>query len=117
MNQFLDAASSSWEETGVFSLISPVGKPIAQNEKILQTIISQLPNKGLAPDIIRDSNKIYIINILSFEVKDVQEEELEIERLLSQNFGKSDQVFENWLAIKSKNIKIQKRNETSKDGS
>ena len=117
LNQFLDAASSSWKDTGVFSLISPIGKPIAQNEKILQAIISQLPNKGLVPDIIRDSNKIYIIKILSFEVKNAQKEELQIERLLGRNFGKSDQVFENWLSIESKNIKIQKRNETSKDGS
>lgn len=117
LTQFLDAASSSWEETGVFSLISPVGKPIAQNEKILQAIISQLPNKGLAPNIIRDSNKIYIIKILSFEMKEAQKEELQIERLLSRSFGKSNQVFENWLSIKSKNIKIQKRNGTSKDGS
>ena len=112
LNQFLKALSASWEETGDFSLILPIGKGIAQNEKVIQAVLSHLPQKGLIPSIIRDSNKIYAIKILSFDIKEVQPKEAQLERLLSRNFGKSDQVFENWLSVKSKKIKIQKRDGT-----
>lgn len=109
LNQFLKSAGADWKETGVFSLILPIGQAIAQNEKVIQTLLSHLPDKGLVPQIIRDSNKIYVVKILSFDRKEAQAEELEIERLLSRSFGKSSQLFEDWLSAESEKIKIQKR--------
>ena len=111
VKQFLKSADADWKETGVFSLILPIGQAIAQNDKIVEALLSHLPNKGLVPNIIRDENKVYAVKILSFDKTESKPEELKIERLLSRNFGKSDQVFENWLSTESKKIKVQKRDE------
>ena len=107
INRFLKKAEISWEKTGDFSLFLPVRTFIAQNQKIVSAIIDHLPKTGLIPDLVRDNNKLYILNILSFSKESSGEEALDF--LLSQNFGKSNQLFESWMRVQSEEIPIKRR--------
>ena len=109
IDQFIKAADASWEKTDVFSLIMPIAQPIAQKDQIIEALLAHVPEKGLIPKLIRDENKVYAIEINSFKIGTVKKEDLQIEQLLSRNFGKSDQVFEDWLSIESKNIKVENK--------
>lgn len=105
----LKKAGVSWQKTEDFSLFLPVRTFIAQNPKIMSAIIGYLPKTGLIPSLIRDNNKIYIVNILSFSKKSAEsEKENQLEMLLSQNFGKSNELFEAWLKAQKEQIRIKK---------
>ena len=108
-DRFLNSINVKWLETGVFSLILPIGQSIAQNEKLMQTIISRLPEKGLVPRLIREANKVYAVNILSFSKEEMSPEEERLERLFSRNFEKSDLLFRSWLSVQTEKIKVQKQ--------
>ena len=113
IDQFIKEANASWEKTDVFSLIQPIAQPIAQKDQVIEALLAHLPEKGLIPHLIRDQNKVYAIEISSFKIGTVKKEDLQIEQLLSRNFGKPDQVFENWLSIESKKIKVENKMELS----
>ena len=109
LNLLLKKAGVSWQKTGDFSLFLPVQTLIAQNQKIMSAITAHLPKKGLIPLLIRDNNKLYIVNILSFSKETPSEKENRLDLFLSQNFGKSNQLFDSWLKAQTRKIPIKKR--------
>ncbi|MBC6415231.1 MAG: SurA N-terminal domain-containing protein [Bdellovibrionales bacterium] len=109
INRFLSQLNIQWKETGVFSLFLPIRQEIAQNKKIREALISYLPETGVIPSLIRDNNKIYIVNVLSFSQQEIDSEEERLERLFSRNFKKSGLLFDSWLSFYEEKIKIQKK--------
>ena len=109
VDRFLSSINVKWLETGVFPLILPIGQSIAQNEKLMQAVISRLPEKGLISRLIKEGNKVYAVNILSFSKEEMSPEEERLERLFSRNFEKSDLLFRSWLSVQTEKIKVQKQ--------
>ena len=107
IEKFLKTIQAKWEKTDAFSLFMPLGVPIAQNEIIMNKLISQLPKKGLIPELIRDDKKIFLVEVLSFVEEDTKPEKKHLEALFSQNFEKSLRLFDSWLILKREQIKVQ----------
>ena len=107
IEKFLKKAQVKWEKTGSFSLFLPLGVSIAQNELIMDKLINQLPNTGLIPELIREGNKIFLVEVLSFVEGKPNPEEKRLEALFSQNFEKSIRLFDSWLELKREQIKVQ----------
>ena len=103
----LKKAGVSWQKTGEFALFLPIQTPIAQNQKMISAIIAHLPEKGWIPSLVRDNNKLYAINIVSFSQDLPKKEENPLDLFLSQNYGKSNQMFETWLKAQAKKIPIK----------
>lgn len=107
IHQFLKKNKGEWKETGLFSLFSPFGIPIAQNQGLMDEVIHYLPNKGVLPKIIRQGDKIYLVEIRDFRKGKVSKEEERLENLLRRNFGKSDRLFISWVDSYKEQIKIE----------
>ena len=106
IEKFLKKAQVKWEKTGSFSLFTPLGVSIAQNELVMNKLIKQIPKTGLIPEFIRDENKIYLVDVLSFVEGKIDPEEKRLEALFSQNFDKSLRLFSDWLNFKREQIKV-----------
>ena len=107
INNFLKKSQVSWEKTGSFSLLLPLGVSIAHSTTIMDSIIHQLPDTGLISKLIRDDNKVYVIDILSFSKEKVSSEDKELESLISQNFDKSNRLFSSWLNLQKEHVEIE----------
>lgn len=108
VNQFLKEQEKSWQKTGEFSLLSPFGLEIAQNQNLMEALIRHLPRQGLIPGLIRHSDEIYIVNVLSFKETSVSPQEKQIQTLLSRNFGKSMRLLSGWTEKQYETIKIKR---------
>ena len=104
--KFLKKTQVEWEKTGSFSLFQPLGVPIAQNDLIINKVIKYLPNTGLIPELIRDNNQIFLVEILSFFEGKIDPAEKRLDLLLSQNFDKPFRLLNSWLKIKREDIKV-----------
>ena len=109
LNLLLKKAGGNWQKTGEFALFLPTQTLIAQNQKVMSAIISHLPEKGLIPSLVRDNNKLYAINIVSFSQKEASKEENPLDLFLSQNYEKSNYLFETWLKAQKIPIKVLKK--------
>ena len=107
INQFLKKNKLEWKETGEFALISPFGVSIAQNENVMEALIHQLPSRGLIPHFIRQSDTIYIVNVLSFKKKAASLQERQLQNLLSQNFDKPFRLLQSWVDVQNQKIKVK----------
>lgn len=106
INSFLKKNNKKWEKTKEFSLFSPFGVPIAQNIDLMEVLIRYLPSTGLIPQLIRQRDKIYIVNILSFKEKSASPQEKQIEGLQRRFHFKSASVFNSWLDFQRSKIKV-----------
>ena len=107
INSFLKKNDVKWEETGYFSPISGFGVPIAQNQNFMEVLINYLPHKGVIPRFIRQANKIYIVNVLSFKEENISPQEQQLENFLSYRFDKSMRLLDSWINFQRKNIKVR----------
>ena len=107
IDRFLKQAQAKWEKTNSFPLLLPLGVPIAHNENIMKAVIEQLPVKGLIPKLIRDKDKLYIVEILSFSEDSSRSEDQSLAGLLNQNFEKANRLFDSWLTVQRENVKIK----------
>ncbi|MCY4321624.1 MAG: SurA N-terminal domain-containing protein, partial [Bdellovibrionaceae bacterium] len=107
INNFLKQAQVSWKKTGLFSILLPLGVSIAQSESFMDAIINQLPKTGLISKLIRDDNKVYVIEILSFSKDKLSSADKKLESLISQNFDKSNRLFNSWLNLQKEHIEIE----------
>ena len=111
ITKFLKKANTKWEKTGEFSLLLPMGVSIAYSPVLIEAVISQLPSKGVIPKLIREDNKVYVVEILSFTKKNISAEEKQLSALMSQNFDKSNRLFDSWISTKKEHIKIEVNSE------
>ena len=107
INNFLKKAQVKWEKTGVFSLLLPMGVSVAHNEILMSAVIEQLPSKGLIPKLIREENKVYVVEVLSFSKENISKEDKQLSDLMSQNFDKYNRLFKSWLSTKREHIKVE----------
>ena len=107
INAFLEKKNVSWEKTGVFSLVSSFGVPIAQNKNLMEVLIHHLPSKGIIPRLIRQADKLYIVDVLDFKEKNISQQERQLENLLSRNFDKSIRLLDSWIDFQRQEIKVQ----------
>ena len=107
VEKFLKKAQAKWEKTGLFSLFLPFSVPIAQNKTIMKNVIKQLPSTGLIPQLIREDNTIYIVDVLDFTKGKISSEDKQLEALISQNFEKSSRLFNSWVSAQKKHIKVK----------
>ena len=107
IERFLKTAQVKWEKTGLFSLLLPLGVSIAHSETVIEAVIHQLPSTGLIPQLIRDENKIYIVEVLSFSKENISSEDKQLEAIISQKFEKSNRLFSSWISAKRKYIKVE----------
>ena len=107
VNSFLKKHNASWKKTGVFSLFSPFSQPIVQNQNIMSALIKHLPSTGLIPQLIRQSNKIYLIHVLSFEKGKIKAQERQIEKPISRNFDKSLRLLDSWVQVQRGKTKVK----------
>ena len=108
INQFLIEQKKQWKKTGEFSLLSPFGVEIAQNQNLMEALIRHLPNRGLIPVFIRHLDQVYIVNVLSFQEKKLSLQERQIQDLLSRSFGKSTRVLNSWTERQYQLIKVKR---------
>ena len=108
INLFLKKQNKKWKKTGEFSLLSPFGVEIAQNQNIMEALIRHLPNQGLVPGFIRHLDKIYIVNVLSFQAKTVSPQEKQIQTFLSRNFGKFTRLLNSWTERQYQITKVKR---------
>ena len=108
VNVFLRKNKVEWKETGPFSPILGRGVSIAQNKDLMEIVIHHLPQKGLIPRLIRQANKVYIVNILFFkEEAHISPQDQALENLLSYNFDKSVRLLDSWIDFQRKRIKVK----------
>ena len=107
INSFFKRKDVKWEETKVFSPVLAFGVPIAQNENLMETLIHHLPQKGLIPKLIRQTGKIYIVDVLSFEEGSMSTQDRQLESFLSRNFDKSTRLLDSWIDHQRQRIKIR----------
>ena len=107
IERFFRKNQVKWETTDVFSVLLPMGVSIAHNETVMDAVIERLPSKGLIPKLIRDENKVYIVEVLSFSKQNISTEDKQLSALISQNFDKSSRLFESWLSTKKEQVKIE----------
>ncbi|MCZ0932385.1 MAG: SurA N-terminal domain-containing protein [Oligoflexia bacterium] len=108
IEKFLKKAQVKWEQTGLFSLLLPLRVSIAHNETIMTAVLNQLPSKGLIPKLIRDDNKVHVVEVLSFsKEKNISPEDKQLADLISQNFEKSSRLFNSWMSTQRKHIKVE----------
>ena len=107
IDRFLKQTQAKWEKTNLFPLLLPLGVPIAHNENIMKAVIEQLPIKGLIPKLIRDKDKLYIVEILSFSEDSSNPEDKSLAGLLNQSFEKANRLFDSWLTVQRQNVKIK----------
>lgn len=107
INSFLEENNVSWQKTGVFSLFSPFSLPIVQNQNIMRALIKHLPSLGVIPRLIRQSDKIYLIHILSFKKDKIKAQERQIEKLISRNFDKSLRLLDSWVQVQREKFKVK----------
>ena len=110
INHFLKKNDVKWEETGLFSLFSAFGIPIAQNQNLMDVLIHYLPAKGVIPRLIRQNDKIYIVHVLSFKKGKASPQETQLENLLSRRFDKSVRLLDSWLDFQRQKIKVKLSN-------
>ena len=107
INQFLKKKKIDWEKTGVFSLFSAFGVPIVQNQNLMEVLIQYLPFKGILPKLIRQDNKIYIVQVLSFKKENMNPKEQQLESFLTRNFALSIRLLDSWKNAQRQKIKIR----------
>ena len=107
INSFLKKNDMNWEETGIFSPISGFGVPIAQNQNLMEVLVHYLPQKGIIPRFIRQANKIYIVNVLSFKEENISPKEQQLENFLSYRFDKSVRLLDSWINFQRQKIKVK----------
>lgn len=107
INNFLKKHKVKWEETGVFSLFSAFGQPIAQNQNLMEVLIHHLPSTGLIPRLIRQGDQIYVVHVLSFTEGTASPEERQLESFLEQNFDKSVRLLDVWMDFQREKIKVR----------
>ena len=108
INRFVKKNSLKWETTGLFNLFSAFGIAIASNQDVMEAVIHQLPATGLLPRLIRQKDKIYVVDILFFQQKgSISPEEQRMESFFSRSFDKSGSVFSDWLDLQRKKIKVR----------
>ena len=111
IDHFLNEQKKDWEQTGEFSLLSPFGVKIAQNQNLMEALIRHLPTKGLIPDLIRHLDQVYIVDVLSFQEKKVSPQEKQIQTLLSRSFGKPTRLLNQWTERQYQFIKVKRSTE------
>lgn len=104
---FLKKKKLKWQKTGLFSLFSAFGLPIAQNENVMGNLIHHLPSRGLIPKLIRQADKIYIVNVIAFKQTKMSPTEQKLENLLNQNFDKSVRLLDSWMNFQRQKIEIK----------
>ena len=104
---FLKKKNLIWQKTGLFSLFSAFGVPIAQNENVMGSLIHHLPSRGLIPKLIRQADKIYIVDVTSFKQAKISPKEQKIEDLLNQNFDKSVRLLDTWMNFQRQKIEVK----------
>ena len=107
VNHFVQKNKGVWEKTGLFSLFSPFGTPIAQNQNLMELLIRHLPSLGIIPQLIRQADKIYVVDVLSFKEGEMDAEEKQLEKLISQRFDKSTRLLDSWLNFQREKIKVK----------
>ena len=111
INSFLKENEGNWEETGLFTLFSAFGLPIVQKQNVMDVLIDHLPSKGLIPRLIRENDKIYILDILSFEKRGkISPQDQQLENLLSRQFDKSIRLLDAWLDFQKQEFEIRLSN-------
>ena len=106
LNEFLKSKKVEWEDTGEFDFFSAFGIPITTNKKIMDEVAKALPKKGLIKKIIKDKDKVYLVEILSFAKKSPSETEKKIQELFKSRSTLSDRVYANWFEHYQKKIKV-----------
>ena len=107
LEKLLKKAQVKWEKTGLFSLLLPLKVSIAHNERIMTAVLEQLPSKGLIPKLIRDENKIYIVEVLAFSKESSSPEDKQLSALISQNFEKASRLFDSWVSTQREHINVE----------
>ncbi len=108
INEFLKEKQIQWEEPAPFSIAPAFRNPIVQNQNLMEALIHHLPSKGLIPRWLRQNNKIYIIQVLSFKKENMSPQEQKIEKLLNQRFfDKSVRFLDSWLNFQKQRIKVE----------
>ena len=107
IESFLKTVQVKWEKTGLFSLLLPLRVPIAHNEAIISAVINHIPATGLIPQLIRDENTIYVVEVLSFSKEKITAEDKQLSALIHQDSEKANRLFSSWISEKRKHIKVE----------
>lgn len=108
INQFLKQHKVEWQKTGVFSLFSAFGIPIANNQNVKEVLIHHLPSKGIIPRLIWQGDKIYVVQVLFFKkTKKYNQKDMQLESFLEKNYNKSLRILDLWMQVQRQKIKIR----------
>ena len=104
IKQFLKQHQLKWDKTGWFSPISAFGVPVSRNDIFMSAVLEALPNKGLIQRLVRDRDKIYLVDILDWKVEVVPKKD-PLAQLL--NFDSRSRLHDRWLQLEKQKVKIR----------
>ena len=107
VNSVLKEKDVKWEETKAFSPVLAFGVPIAQNQNLMEVLIQHLPQTGLIPKLIRQADKIYVVDVLSFSKGSRSPQDRQLESFLSRRFDKSARLLDSWIDFQRQRIKVR----------
>ena len=107
INSFLKGKNIKWKETKPFSPVLAFGVPIAQNQNLMDVLIQHLPQTGIIPKLIRQADKIYIVDVLSFSKGNMGSQDRQLESFFSRSFDKSARLLDSWIDFQRQKIKVK----------
>ncbi len=107
IDRFLKKHKVSWEKTGVFSVVSGSNASITQNQNLMEVVISHLPHKGIIPKLIRQTEKLYIVDVLSFKKGNISPQDQQLESFLRRRFDKASRLLNSWIELQRQKVKIK----------